>query len=301
MEPLADMAVFAKVVETRGFSAAARQLGLTTSAVSRSVARLEAHIGAKLLHRTTRAVSPTEIGREVYAGCALIAATARDVVALAGHYAQAPRGRLKVSAPVVFGQVWLAPRLAPFLAQWPEIELELSLVDRMVDVVEEGIDVALRIAPSLAPGLAARPLFDTAYVLAAAPRYLRAAGTPAQPEQLAGHAVAYLGYGEFRDELVLLRGERKVVVPLHGRVTVNNSAAIATLVEAGGGSGIGIGLIPDFTVQEALAAGRLLRLLPDWNIGGAYRPRPVYAVYAPTRHLPQKVRAFIDFLAAARP
>jgi DNA-binding transcriptional LysR family regulator len=175
----------------------------------------------------------------------------------------------------------------------------VSLVDRVIDVVDDGVDVALRIATALAPGLAARQLLDTSYVLVATSRYLKKAGVPTQPQQLAAHPVFYLGYAEFQNTLTLQRAgatePELVSVPLHGRLTINNSAAIMKVVE----DDAGIGLIPDFTAQEGIAAKRLYRVLPQWTPAGAYQARKVHAVYSPTRHVPQKVRAFIDFLVAA--
>ncbi|NRF65599.1 LysR family transcriptional regulator [Aquincola sp. S2] len=293
---LNEMVVFARVVELRGFAPAARALGLTTSAVSRSVARLEAALAVKLLNRTTRSVSLTELGAEVYPGCARIAQTARDVQALAGRYALTPRGRVRVGAPAVFGEVWLAPRLPAFLARWPEVEVELTLIDRVVDLVDEGYDLALRIlAPSaLAPGLVARRLFDMHYVLVAAPAYLQANGAPATPDALAEHRCIYLGYGPFLDRLLFERdGAAPLEVQVRGPLTINNSVGILATVEAG----LGIGIVPDFAAAAGLRAGRLQRLFADWRLGGGYATRGVFAVYAPTRHLPQKVRVLIDHLA----
>jgi DNA-binding transcriptional LysR family regulator len=295
MELLDEMVVFSKVVELRSFTEAARLLGLTGSAVSRSVGRLEAHFGSKLLHRTTRAVSPTELGLEVYSGCSLIAQTAREVSAIAGRYATAPVGRLTVSAPVVFGQRWLSPRLRTFLDRWPDVQVHLTLTDRMVDLVDEGFDIALRISTALPPGLVARPLLSTTYQLIASPGYLHAHGAPATPLELAAHDCILLGYGDFNGNLLLGKGQEQASVKVQGRLAVNNGAAILSAAEAG----LGIGLLPDFTAAAALQCGTVVRVLPDWHLLGAYVERKVYAVYSPTRHLPQKVRAFIDHLAGS--
>ena len=299
MELLTEMVVFAKVVDLKGFAPAARQLGLTTSAVSRAVARLESHLGVKLLNRTTRSVSLTELGAEVYPGCARIAQTAREVSSLAGHYAVAPRGRVRVSAPTVFGEVWLAPLLPAFLARWPEVEVELTLIDRMVDLADEGYDLAIRIAApgTVSPGLVARSLFRMSYVLVASPAYLAAHAAPATPDELPNHRCIYLGYGPFQDRLDFEREGQGPVVPVRvqGPLTINNSKGILATVEAG----LGIGIVPDFTAAESLAAGRLHSLLTDWQLVGPYGERTVHAVYSPSRFLPQKVRVLIDHLAQA--
>lgn len=291
MDLLDEMVVFARVVELRSFSRAARQLRLTTSAVSRSVSRLEAHLGARLLHRTTRSVSTTEIGRAVYEGCARIEDSAREVMALAGSYAAVPRGRLRISAPPVIGQVWLTPLLPGFLAKWPELRIDLSLEDRSVDVVEEGFDVVIRVATQPPEGLVARPLFEMSYVLVAAPAYLGGIG-PVHPEVLGALSWLYLGHGSFDDHLILVRGEERREITMRGPATVSNSVALLGLVEAG----LGIGVMPELIARRALAEGRVIRLCPDWTLIGSYRFRTVQALYAPTRNVPRKIRLFVDHL-----
>lgn len=294
MEMLREMAMFAQVVDSGGFSAAARQLGLTTSAVSRHVARLEAHLGGRLLHRTTRSLALTELGQQVHAACARMLSTAREVHMLAGAYSARPNGVIRVTAPVVFGQIWLAPKLPGFLALYPEVDVRLTLVDRTVDLIEEGADVAIRIARELAPGLAARPLCGMRYVLVASPGHVAEHGTPETPEALRERPCMHLDYGPFGNRWTLQRGDEKVDVSVTSRLTINNSGAILAAVEAGGG----IGLLPDFTARAALAAGRVVRLLPQWEFAEPYAGA-VHAVYLPGRHLALKVRAFIDYLAKA--
>jgi DNA-binding transcriptional LysR family regulator len=294
MELLRDMAVFAQVVDNGGFSAAARQLGLTTSAISRHVSRLEAHLGARLLQRTTRSVAPTELGQQVYAACKRMLATAHEINALAGTYSARPTGAIRVSAPVVFGQIWLAPKLPGFCELYPEVDVRLTLIDRNVDLIEDGIDLAIRIARELAPGLAARPLCAMRYVLVASPEYLASHGVPETPEALSAHRCVHLGYAAFGDAWTLQRGEARVNVRVPARVTINNSAAILAMVEAGGG----IGLVPDFTARAALRGKRVRQLLPDWEFCEPYAGA-VHAVYLPGKNLPLKVRAFIDYMVAA--
>jgi DNA-binding transcriptional LysR family regulator len=293
MEFLNEMVVFAKVVELRSFSDAARRFGVTSSAVSRSVGRLEAHMGGRLLHRTTRSVAPTELGHEVFARCKLIAQTARDVKMIAGRYASAPVGRLRVAAPIALGQHWLGPRLPAFLERWPEVEVNLALNDGKFDLVEESIDVALCVSNALPPGVVARVLLRSAYVLLASPAYLQARGQPEAPEDLAKHPCVLSSREDGARDIRLGDGREEVTVQVQAQLTVNNGAAILDAVDAG----VGIGLLPDFTAAQALKDGRLVRLLPGWGLLGTHAERKVYAVYAPTRHLPQKVRAFIDHLA----
>ncbi len=316
MEMLNEMAVFVRVVDSAGFSAAARQIGLTTSAVSRHVTRLETHLGGRLLQRTTRSVRLTELGEQVYAGCTRMLSAAREVHTMAGSYGARPNGLVRVTAPVVFGQVWLAPRLPGFLARYPEVTVQLSLVDRNVDLVEDGVDLAIRIARELSPGLAARRLCRMRYVLVASPAYLQRHGRPEHPHALAEHHCIYLGYGAFGNTWTLhprtapapARPSRRtgklaepaaspadaVKVKVRSRALVNNSAAIVSMVQAGGG----IGLVPDFSAQSALDDGRVLEVLPGWALAAPYTGT-VFAVYTPTSHLPLKTRCLIDHLAEA--
>ena len=297
MEMLKEMAVFAQVVDSGGFSAAARHLGLTTSAVSRHVSRLEAYIGGRLLQRTTRSVSLTELGEQVHTACVRMVNTAREIQALAGSYSARPNGVVRISAPVVLGQLWLAPLLPAFLDRYPEVDVRLSLVDRNVDLIEEGIDLAIRIAADLAPGLAARPLGPMRYLLVASPQYLAAHGTPAMPQELPEHRCNYLGYARFGAAWTMRRegpGEAEIVsIRVPSRLTINNSAALMAVVEAGGG----IGLVPDFTARAALSQGRAVRILADWTFDEPYAGT-VHAVYMPGPHLALKVRAMIDYLVA---
>ncbi|MES2069075.1 MAG: LysR family transcriptional regulator [Pseudomonadota bacterium] len=290
---LKEMAIFSQVVDSGGFSAAARQLGLTTSAVSRHVSRLEAHMGGRLLQRTTRSLALTELGQQVHAGCARMLSTAREIHALAGSYSARPNGIVRVTAPVVFGQVWLAPKLPQFLDLYPDVDVRLTLVDRTVDLIEEGVDLAIRIARELAPGLAARPLCTMRYVLVASPGYLAKHGAPAMPEALLEHRCIYLGYAAFGDRWTLRRGEASVNISVPARLTINNSAAILAAVEAGGG----IGLVPDFTAYTALQERRVQQVLPEWEFCEPYAGA-VHAVYVPGRHLALKVRALIDYLVS---
>lgn len=294
MEYLKEMAIFAQVVDHGSFSAAARQLGIATSAVSRHVTRLEAHMGGRLLQRTTRSLALTELGAEVHAGCVRMLATAREVSALAGRYSAQPTGVIRVTAPIVFGQMWLAPRLPGFLRMYPEVDVHLTLVDRTVDLIEEGEDLAIRIARTLAPGLAARPLCAMTYVLVASESYLQGHGAPASPAGLAGHECICLRHSELDALWHLQRGTETVSVAVQTRVSINNSAAVMAAVEGGGG----IGMVSDFAAQAALESGKVRRVLADWQVADVHQ-RMVHAVYVPGRHIALKIRALIDYLASA--
>jgi DNA-binding transcriptional LysR family regulator len=308
-----EMLVFATVVELRGFAAAARQLELTTSAVSRSVGRLEAHWGARLLHRTTRSVSLTELGAEVYAGCAQMAQLAREIHATAGHYGDTPRGKVRMTAPEVFGEIWLAPQLPAFRARWPEVEVAVQLTDRMQDLTEEGLDLAIRLTmpAQLPPGMVARALCQVRYIAVASPAWLAQLAAPlTHPGDLANQPCITLGYGEFQNQL---RWEPQEVagqpmpqspqaqqapqdVRVHAPLSITNSVGILALAQ----QHQGVGIVADFAARNALAQGLLVQLFPGWQLAGAYAPRTAYALYPPTRHLPLKVRALIDHLTGSQ-
>ncbi len=293
MSYLQEMLVFAKVVEMQGFSAAARELHQTTSAVSRQVQRLEAHLGARLLNRTTRRLSTTEFGQQVYAACSRLAEQAREIESLGQSYGHKPQGKLRISAPVVFGQLWLAPRLHAFMQRYPELQLELSLVDRMVDLIDEGFDLTLRISRELAPGLVSRPLMTMRYILVASKHYLQEHTLPHHPRDLTAHKAIIYGYHEFNNHLSLSHASGESLnLSIPSMLTINNSIAMLAAVQAGAG----IGLLPAFVAAQALAHGEIIEILPDWQFQDNYQTRQIVAAWLPTRHLPLKTRVFIDYL-----
>jgi len=297
MDQLTQMVVFAKVVETKGFARAGRQLSLSTSSVSRSVSRLEAHVGGRLLNRTTRSLSLTELGEAVYARCAHIAETAREVETVAATYAAAPQGLLKVTAPVVVGQALIAPLLPGFLNAYPEVDVRLVLTDEIVDIAEEGVDLAIRlpIETDLPAGMVARPIAGSSMVLVASPKFLDGFGPIERPEQLADCELLTPGGLDAEPELTFVRGEACTRVRRSHRFTANNMLVLMTLARAG----FGVALLPERLVRSALAGGRLVRVLPQWSLASGLPTGQVHLVYAPTRHLPKKTRVFIDYLVEA--
>lgn len=288
---LSAMALFARVVEAGSFSRAAETLGLSKSAVSKQVARLETRLGARLLNRTTRQISLTEAGSAFYAGCRQMLTEAEAAEAAVGHLAQAPRGTLHVNAPMTFGQQHVAPALPEFLARYPELSVNLQLNDRTVDLVEEGFDVAVRIGQLADSSLIARRLAPLNTAIVAAPAYLTRNGRPEHPRELQEHACllySYLASGPVWH----FRGPGgRVRVPVTGRLEANNGDVL--LAAAKGGAGIA--RLPTFICGDAVRAGELERLLLDWvDTADA----AVYAVYPASRQVSPKLRVFLDFLAA---
>lgn len=296
VDELGDLAVFVRVVETRGFSAAARQLGLTKSAVSKRVNRLERRLGLRLLQRTTRAMSLTEAGRLLHARAAPAVAELEATRRLADGLVEAPRGTVQVTASVTFGKLCLALLLPDFLARYPEVDVRLVLLDRFVDVVEEGYDVALRLTRQPPPNLVARALMPVEYRLVATADYLqgRRVAHPADLDGLCG--LHYHGgseqTGERDVEWKLARGDEVARPRLVRRVAVNNSEVVRDLVLAGQG----IGLVWNYAVDADIAAGRLRALLPDWQPLGPFG-QTVWALWPQQTRLPLKTRVFVDFLA----
>jgi len=291
VDRLSAMRVFRRVVELEGFAAAARDLGLSNAAVSKQVSALEAELGARLLNRTTRRLSLTEPGRLFHQRITRILDDLAEAEAEVSDHAVAPRGRLRISAPMSFGIRYLAPALAAFRRRWPDVALDLSLSDRMVDLVEEGFDVAIRISELGDSSMIARRLCNARAVIVAAPSYLARRGSPGAPEDLAGHDCLIYGHHLADEALWSFRapeGSRDVRV--RGTFTANNGDILAEAAA----EGLGLTRLPLFIVADALRAGRLVPVMclhPATTEG-------IFAVYPATRHLSAKARVFIDHLAA---
>jgi DNA-binding transcriptional LysR family regulator len=280
-----QMVLFARVVDAGSFASAAKALGQTRAAVSKQIAALEERVGAQLLSRTTRTMHLTEIGAEFYARCARIAEEAEEAERAVASLQGAPRGLLRIAAPVTFGRRYVAPLVAPFLARNPEIAVDLALSDVAPDVVEEGFDVAIRIAPRVDSTLAARPLAASRHVVCGAPSYFERRGAPRAPEDLRDHAcLVYTGLPTPR--LWRFRGGRTVRVS--GSFAVNHGESLRQAVV----DGLGVAYMPTFIVGEDLARGRLLSVLDAF----AQSKQKVYAVHPRNRNLAPKVRVFVDFL-----
>ncbi len=287
LDNLSAMASFARVVDEGSFSRAAVRLGLSKSAVSKQVARLEDRLGTRLLNRSTRSLALTEAGARLYERCQRIIAVAAAAELEAGSMQTDPSGLLRVTTGVSFGQLHLARHLPVLLDRHPGLALELVLNDRIVDMVEEGYDIALRIADLADSTLIARRLAPVRRILAASPEYLARHGTPATPRELQDHAC--LGYSLSTGGTVwTLRGpDGDYQHRYHPRIVANNGDSLSAMAAAG----LGIVHMPTFILCDYLQAGSLVQVLP------AHEPAAValYAVYPPGRPLAAKVRAFIDF------
>jgi DNA-binding transcriptional LysR family regulator len=290
MDRFQAITAFSRVVEAGSFAGAAQRLGVSVSSVSRLVADLEAHLGARLLNRTTRRISLTEAGRAFHERSIQLLADLEEAEASASAGAVVPRGTLRLSCAVSFGTEHVAPAIAQFMGKYPTLKVEVELSDRIVDLVDEGFDAAVRIGAVRGQNLVARRVGSTRLVCCASPAYLRAHGEPRTPEDLARHACLLYQHAPQRDTWPFVDkhgAERRVRVS--GPAYANNGAFLSALAR----DGVGIAYEPDFIVGEDVRAGRLVPILRAYT--GAIGA--ISVVYASRRHLSAKVRAFADFLA----
>ncbi len=286
---LNESAVFVKVAQMKSFSAAARQLGLPTSTVSTRVARLERRLGVTLLQRTTRRLSLTELG-EIYfhhaaTGLAHMVEAEAAVTASLG----APTGRLRITAPSDFGDAILVGLLERLRRSYPRLDVDLSLAESYVDLVAEGVDVAIRAGELSDSTLIAKRVGIACWALFASTGYLDAAPALISPRGLRRHrCLQFTSFG--KSQWTLANGEDSVTVPMDGNLIVNDLGVIRLLTL----HGQGIGILPTYICRADVAAGRLVRVLDNWEA----RADPIHLVYPRQRFVPPKLRAFMDVAAS---
>ncbi len=289
MDDTNEMAVFVRVVEAGNFSAAARELRLTPSAVSKLVGRLEDRLGARFLNRTTRRVSLTDEGRAFYQRCTPILAAIDEAERAVAESQDEPRGLLRVTVPNGLGQHHIVPLFPDLLSRYPDLRIEAILTDSMMNLVEAQIDVAVRIGQLPDSSLIARSLGSARRIVVASPAYLERHGTPKTPDDLKDHnclrqtAATSLNQWEFQGP----DGPRRIDVT--GRLEVNNSAALHRAALAG----TGLYRVGDFVAGTDINAGRLVQVLGDYEAPTEW---DIYAVYPHNRHLSPNVRAFVDLI-----
>ncbi|WP_407850801.1 LysR substrate-binding domain-containing protein [Bordetella petrii] len=290
MDRFEEMRVFTAVVEAGSFVKAAETLRMSKAGVSRHLTELETRLGARLIQRTTRRQSLTEEGQLFYERCKVLLAEVEDAETEVNSRSGEVGGLLRVNAPLTFGVRHLAPLWGVFKAQHPKLMLDITLADRVVDLVDEGYDMAVRISQLADSTLVSRRLASTRMVLCASPDYLRRHGAPAHPRELAAHGTIAYSYWAGRDEWRFLGPEGEVNVRIQPLMRANNgdtclAAALAHL---------GVVLQPTFLVGEALRAGELVELMPQYRCAEL----GIYGVYPTRRHVPPRVRALLEFLAA---
>ena len=284
-----EMAAFVRVVDSKGFSAAAEGLGLTPSAVSKLVTRLETRLGVRLLQRTTRALHLTEEGEVFYAAAQRIVGEIETLEDQITGHSGTPQGLLRVTTSLAFASHQLAPVLSEFLARHPLVQLDLLPTDRVIDMVEEGVDIAIRIGRLADTSFMARKIGEDKRLICAAPSYLARHGTPRRPEELARHNCivsrerAYLNRWPFK-----IDGQVSEI-EVGGRVAISEGEMQMQLAL----QGIGIARLTRLTLARAIRDGALVPLLDDFS---ADEPVAIHAVYPHRRHLAAKVPAFVNFL-----
>jgi len=289
MSHLVELEAFLVVVEEGSFTAAGRRLGVTTSYASKLVGRLEDRLGVRLLQRTTRQLTLTEPGRTYFERCSEAMKALKDAETAATELQTSPQGRLRISMPTAFAVSYLAAPLAEWKARYPGLTVEAVLADRKVDILAEGFDLAVRVGELSDSSLVVRRLASVDRTVCASPRYLERRGTPKQPEELASHDCLLYAYHAVPTVWRLKGPEREAVVEVSGTLVSNH----AEILVAAACQGLGLIFTPLFLTAPSLRAGRLSPVLPEWRY-----PLTISAVFPDARHVPAKVRIFIDFLVA---
>ena len=288
MDKLTSIKAFTKVVQHGGFAAAARELRLSRSAVSKYVIDLERELGVQLLVRTTRSASPTENGQAYYERCAAILAELEEADLAVTRLQAEPRGILRVNAPMSFGTLHLGRAVADFMEKYPDLRVQLILSDQQIDPVQEGFDVTLRIADLPSSSLIARKISPASRVVCAAPSYLARRGTPQHPSELRDHDCLAYGHLATGNQWKLTGPDGDHWIPIPWTLCTNNAEVLRDAAV----KGRGIALLPTFIAGADLQQGSLRSILSDYKAPEI----AIYALYPQTRHLSVKVRVFIDFL-----
>ncbi len=293
MDVLQAMQVFVQVVQQGSLSSAARKLGLSPASVSRQIVALEDTMGARLLNRTSRKLTLTEAGETYFRHAEQILHNVDEAQQSVAQLQRSPRGILRIHSRVLVGELFIVPAVNEFLLRHPDIKADLMLSNRAVDLVEQNIDVDVRIGKLEDSSLIARKLAVSARVVCAAPAYLARHPPIARPEDLAQHNCLtyrlHMGSVQWR---FMAAGGATVDVPVTGSLQTDFGPALREAALAG----LGLSLMPDWSVAEDLRSGRLVRLFPDYQVSFMEFDNGIYAVYQRSRHMSAKVRLFVDFL-----
>lgn len=293
MDQLGALQVLIAVADTGSFSRAAERLGLSRAMASRHILELEARLGVRLFNRTTRRVALTEQGATFVERCRDVIADLETAEREVTSKAAEPVGRLRVNAPMTFGARYIAPCISDFAMRHPGVSIDLVLNDRFVDLVEEGYDIAIRIGRLTDSSMVARRIGGTRIIAAASPGYLARRGVPQAPADLTRHDCLHYAYATARNVWMFEDRDGPVAQRIDSRVSCNNGDALCQMAMAG----LGLVREPDFILGPEIAAGRLVEVLADF----APPAIGIHALHPSGRLVPLKVRAFIDFLAAAFP
>ncbi|MEH6608708.1 MAG: LysR substrate-binding domain-containing protein [Halioglobus sp.] len=288
MQNISAIPVFTCVIEEGSFSKAAGKLGITKSAVSKRISGLEAQLGVKLLQRSTRKLSLTEAGERYFEHAVYALRSAQDAENAATELQKIPQGTLRISAPMSFGRLHVAPIIPLFLKQYPQIQIHMDMSDLSHDVIAEGFDIALRGGDLPDSSLIARKLAPIHSVLCASEEYIAQHGMPKTPQELMWHNCILYTYHTTMNEWIFIRNGEEGRVRISGNYQVNNSEALhESLLQ-----GLGIGRLPTFVAGADIVSGKLIPVLPDY----AMPHKAIYAVFPEKQYMPEKVRVFIDFM-----
>ena len=290
MDKLNAISVFCKVIETQSFTQAANQQNISVAMASKLVSQLEEHLKTRLLQRTTRKIVPTEAGMLYYQRCQAILLDLSEADSNISNMATSLQGNLLISVPRDFGLLYISPNLPKFIELHPNLHVEIEFEDKRVDLVAEGYDLALRIGYMQDSSLVARKISSSPMHFVASPSYLESRGTPLTPDDLEYHQGLLYKSSLNQVHWQSTKANQIQRYKIQSKVVSNNGMALLEMTKAG----LGISNAPDFFVKDALASGELVEILSEYK----QKPLDIYVVYPNRRHLPAKVRAFIEFLAS---
>lgn len=288
MDILGPMQTFVRVVDAGSFTAVANQLNTTQPTISRQIAALEEHLGARLLTRTTRSLTLTDDGRAFYEHALRALEALGEAENAVGRRRSKPSGLLRMATPVVFGRLHIVPRLPAFLSRYPDVSIDLVMSDTFTDLAEQGIDLAIRVGEITDPTLIAKRIGIVRRVTVASPTYLKAHGTPRAPSDLSDHNCIVYTRLSTGNRWLFEGPSGPMVIEVRGRYKADNSEAVREGVIAG----LGIAVIPAFAFSTEIESGKIKVLLKSHEP----KPLPMHAVYPSRRFVPLKVRAMIDYL-----
>jgi len=289
---LSDMASFVMVVDEGGFSAASRKLGITPSAASRQVSRLEKLLAVKLLERTTRNMSLSVAGKPVYDLCRTMLDSAQEAADVSSLASTEPVGLLRIAAPKAVAKRILEPMLLSFAYKYPQIKLQIKVTDHIVDPIHNEVDLLVSLQQNPALGLIAKELGEVKIVLAASSAYIAEHGLPKHPDDLAEHSCITLGEGSHDSTLEMSCNKQTAKVEVSGRYSVNHSEMRLNAIIRG----LGIGVLPDFVANPEFADGNLLQVLPNWYLKHNYQG-VLRLQYAQSKFVPERLRLLVRHLS----
>ena len=290
MDKFASLKAFTQVVQSGGFAAAARKMGVSRSTVNKLVINLENELKVQLLQRSTRQVNPTPTGLVFYERCLNILAELSAAELAVSALQTTPKGTLKINAPMSFGTLYLGKAIADFASQYPELQVQLTLDDRFIDPIAEGYDLTIRISqPETSPSLVCQTIAPIPRVLCAAPSYLTEHSTPTHPEELSEHSCLHYGQIVTGNQWQLTKGDREYRVTVTGVLCSNNGEVLKDAAVRG----LGIALLPTFIIRDELTSGRLNTVLPEYQLPEI----ELCLIYPLNRHLNTKIKLFTEFFS----